>query len=166
MADPARARRVAERVKIIVAEMLEQRIKDERLGFVTVTDVRMTGDLQHASVFYTVFGTEQEQADSEAAIQTARGRIRSAVGKGIGLRLTPTIEFVRDAIPEGAAHVEALIAQAKEHDARVAAAAAAATPAGDPDPYRTRAADEDADENPADDPDQDPDGDTDGRPGA
>ncbi len=136
MADPARARKIAERVKVIVAEMLETRIKDERLGFVTITDVRMTGDLQHASIFYTVYGTEQERADTEAAMEAARGRIRSAIGKGIGLRLTPSIEFIPDAIPEGAAHVEDLIQVARQRDAEVAAVSAGANYAGEPDPYR------------------------------
>ncbi len=136
MADPARARKIAERVKVIVAEMLETRIKDERLGFVTITDVRMTGDLQHASIFYTVYGTEQERADTEAAMEAARGRIRSAIGKGIGLRLTPSIEFIPDAIPEGAAHVEDLIQVARQRDAEVAAVSAGAAYAGEPDPYR------------------------------
>ena len=61
MADPARARKIADRIKVIVAEYLEFRLKDERLGFVTITDARMTGDLQHASVFYTVFGSDEER---------------------------------------------------------------------------------------------------------
>lgn len=149
MPDQARTRRIAERVKVIVAEMLESRIKDERLGFVTITDVRMTGDLQHATVFYTVFGSEAEQADSEAAIQAARGRIRSAVGRGIGLRLTPSIEFIRDAIPEGAAHVEDLLAVARARDAELAAAAEHAQYAGDQDPYRRPGADGSDDEAPS-----------------
>ncbi|HYO86719.1 MAG TPA: 30S ribosome-binding factor RbfA [Dermatophilaceae bacterium] len=144
MADPARTRRIAEHVKVIVAQMLEKRIKDERLGFVTITDVRMTGDLQHASVFYTVLGTESERAESAAAIEAAKGRIRSAVGRGIGLRLTPSLEFIPDALPEGAAHVEDLLAQAKRRDAEVAAASAGASYAGDPDPYRRALSDTEA----------------------
>lgn len=136
MADPARARKIAERIKSLVAEYLEFRLKDERLGFVTVTDVRVTGDLQHASVFYTVFGDEASRADTEAALTANRGRIRSFVGQGLGIRLTPSLEFIPDAIPEGAANIEAALAAARERDAELARNAGNATYAGEADPYR------------------------------
>ncbi|WP_116113084.1 30S ribosome-binding factor RbfA [Austwickia chelonae] len=136
MADPARARKIADRIKVIVAETLEHRIKDERLGFITVTDVRVTGDLQQASIFYTVFGSEREREETAAALETNKGRIRSAVGKGLGIRLTPSLEFVADAIPEGAAHLDELLVVAKQHDAKVAKAAEGASYAGDADPYK------------------------------
>ncbi len=153
MADPARARKIAERIKVVVAETLENRIKDERLGFVTVTDARVTNDLQHATVFYTVFGTPEERAGTEAALEAARGKVRSAVGKAIGIRLTPTLEFIPDAIPEGAAHVEELLSVAKQRDAELAAVAAEARYAGDADPYRKpvgETVDEDSDASEAD----------------
>ena len=136
MADPARAKKVADRIKVLVAETLEYRVKDERLGFITITDVRVTGDLQNASVFYTVFGGEAERAETAAALESAKGKLRSAVGKGIGIRLTPTLEFIPDALPDGAAHMEDLLLTAKLRDAQVAAAAVGATYAGDPDPYK------------------------------
>ncbi len=137
MADPARARKIAERIKAIVAEQLEYRVKDERLGFVTVTDVRVTGDLQHATVFYTVFGSDAERAATATALESAKGRIRSALGQ-LGIRLTPSIEFVADALPEGAAHLEDLLVATKARDAEIARAAAAASFAGEADPYRVR----------------------------
>ena len=136
MADPARARKIADRIKVIVAEYLEFRVKDERLGFVTITDARVTGDLQHASVFYTVFGSTEERQATADVLESNKGRIRSAVGKGIGIRLTPSIEFIADALPEGAAHLEDLVAQTRARDEELARAAANAKPAGDPDPYR------------------------------
>ena|SRR5690242_15116635 len=136
MADPARAKKIADRIKVIVAETLEFRVKDERLGFITITDVRVTGDLQNASVFYTVFGGEEERAETAAALESAKGKLRAAVGKGIGIRLTPTLEFFADALPDTAAHMEALLREAKERDAAVAAAASGAVYAGEPDPYR------------------------------
>ncbi len=136
MTDTARARKLADRIHEIVAETLEKRIKDPRLGFITITDTRMTGDLQHASVFYTVMGDGQAQADTAAALESAKGVLRSEVGKQIGIRLTPTLEFVPDALPEGAAHIEALLASARAGDADLAARAASASYAGDPDPYR------------------------------
>ncbi len=136
MADPARARKIADRIKVLVAETLEYRVKDERLGFVTITDVRVTGDLQNASVFYTVFGDEAQRAESAAALESAKGKLRSAVGKGIGIRLTPTLEFIPDALPDGAAYLEDLLLSAKAHDAEVAAASSGATYAGEADPYK------------------------------
>ncbi|HEX7538535.1 MAG TPA: 30S ribosome-binding factor RbfA [Dermatophilaceae bacterium] len=144
MADPARAKKIADRIKVLVAETLEYRVKDERLGFVTITDVRVTGDLQNASVFYTVFGGEAERAETAAALESAKGKLRSAVGKGIGIRLTPTLEFIPDAIPEGAAHLEDLLLTAKQRDAEVAAARAGAAYAGDPDPYKKPVSEESA----------------------
>lgn len=137
MSDPARARKLADRIQEIVARMLESRIKDPRLGFVTVTEVRMTGDLQHATVFYTVYGTEEDRANTAAALASARGLIRSEVGKQTRLRLTPTIEFVLDAVPETAAALEERLREVAARDAAVAEMARKATYAGDPAPYRT-----------------------------
>ena len=131
-----RVRKIADRIQVIVAEMLERRIKDPRLGFVTVTDVRVTGDTQHASVFYTVFGEETDLAASAAALESAKGLIRSEVGKQLGTRHVPTLEFIHDALPENARHLEELLAQVRESDAEVAARAAGKTYAGEADPYR------------------------------
>jgi len=136
MADPARAKKVADRIKVIVAEHLEHRVRDERLGFVTITDVRVTGDLQHATIFYTVFGGEQERIDTAAALESAKGKIRSAVGKQIGIRLTPVIEFIPDALPEGAAHLEDVIVATRARDAELARVREGAAYAGEADPYR------------------------------
>lgn len=136
MVDHPRARKLADRIQEIVARMLDTRIKDPRLGFVTVTDVRVTGDLQHASVFYTVLGDEAARADTAVALASATGLIRSEVGKQTGIRLTPTLEFVLDAVPETAAHLEAALRDAAARDAEVAALAASAQYAGEADPYR------------------------------
>ena len=65
MADAARAARLADRIKVIVAQALERRVKDPRLGFVTVTDARVTNDLQHATLYYTVYGSEEEQENTK-----------------------------------------------------------------------------------------------------
>lgn len=136
MADTARARKLADRIHEIVAEALEKRVKDPRLGFVTVTDTRVTGDLQHATIFYTVFGDAEEHTSTAAALESAKGILRSEVGRRTGIRLTPTLEFIADAIPENAAHIEELLRVAAAKDADVAAQAAAAEYAGDPDPYK------------------------------
>jgi ribosome-binding factor A len=116
--------------------MLERRIKDPRLGFVTVTDVRLTGDSREATVFYTVLGSEAERAGTAAALHSATGLIRSQVGKQLGMKFTPTIEFVPDAVPENARQIDDLLAQARSVDARVAEQAAGAAYAGEADPYK------------------------------
>ncbi|WP_030528042.1 30S ribosome-binding factor RbfA [Phycicoccus jejuensis] len=145
MADEARARKVADRIKTLTAANLESIVKDPDLGFVTVTDVRVTGDLQHASLFYTVFGDEAQRETTARLLEESKGRLRSFVGKQLGIRLTPSLEWIADAIPETAAHLEDLLKEARERDAQVAAAAAAATYAGEADPYRKPEADEDDD---------------------
>jgi ribosome-binding factor A len=141
--DPARARRLSERITQIVAEMLERRIKDPRLGFVTVTDTKVTGDLRDATVFYTVYGSDEEQQATAVALASATGVIRSEVGKQTGIKHTPSITFEQDKLPEGAKSMEDLVARAREADARLAAVRADAVHAGDPDPYRASGEPED-----------------------
>jgi ribosome-binding factor A len=149
----ARARKLEDRIAQIVAEMLERRVKDPRLGFVTVTDARITNDLREATVYYTVYGSPDEQAGTAAALKSATGLIRSEVGRQTGLRHTPSLAFVRDTLPEGAAHMEELVARARAADEAVAALREGAQPAGDPDPYRVPAqldeAEDGADDEPA-----------------
>lgn len=137
-----RVRKIADRIQVIVAEMLERRIKDPRLGFVTVTDVRVSGDTQQATVFYTVLGDpgdaeqqEAQMASTAAALESAKGLLRSEVGKQLGMRHVPTLTFVADALPENARHLDELLARAKAQDEAVAAARGEAY-AGEPDPYK------------------------------
>jgi ribosome-binding factor A len=136
MTDAARARKLADRITQIVAEMLERRIKDPRLGFVTITEARLTGDLREATVYYTVYGDEQERAATAAALDSATGIIRSEVGKQTGLRHTPSITFVADLLPDSAKRMEVLVDQVKQADAELAKVREGAQYAGDPDPYR------------------------------
>ncbi len=153
---------MADRIKEIVAHKLDRGIKDPRLGFVTVTDVRVTGDLQHASIFYTVYGTDEERADTAAALKSATGMLRSEVGKNITARLTPSLEFILDGVPENAAAIDALLEEARRRDADVHTQAQAAVYAGDEDPYvkpRVVADDEDEDLDEDEDEDDDEDGD-------
>ena len=139
--DDARTRRLAERIAKIVAELLERRIKDPRLGFVTVTEARLTNDLREATVYYTVYGSDQERADTAAALHSATGIIRSEVGRQIGLRHTPSLEFVADVLPDSAQRIEELVSQARNADAELAQTREGATYAGDSDPYRKPADD-------------------------
>jgi ribosome-binding factor A len=137
--DAARARKLADRIARIAAEMLERRVKDPRLGFVTVTEARLTNDLREATVYYTVYGSAEEQADTAVALASATGLIRSEIGRQTGLRHTPSVSFVRDTLPEGAQHIEDLVARARAADAALAVVREGAQPAGDADPYRAPA---------------------------
>ncbi len=144
MGQSHRSLKVADRIKVVVAQLLETKIKDPRLGFVTVTDARVTGDLQQASVFYTVLGDIDQRASSAAALESAKGAIRSALGRELGLRITPSIEFFEDGLPESAKALDSLLAKVQEQDAEVAALRATATYAGGEDPYKApRVIDED-----------------------
>jgi ribosome-binding factor A len=136
MTSEARQRKMADRIKVIVAETLEKRIKDPRLGFITVTDVRVSPDIREASVFYTVYGDDEARASTAAALESAKGVLRSEVGKQTGVKFTPSLEFFPDAIPETAAHLEELLKVAAEADAAVHKQVAGATYAGEADPYR------------------------------
>jgi ribosome-binding factor A len=143
--DDARTRRLAERISKIVAELLERRVKDPRLGFVTVTEVRLTADHREAKVFYTVLGSAEEREETAIALRSATGIIRSEVGRLIGLRHTPSIEFVSDALPEDAQRIDELVAVARKKDEELARASEGAQWAGDPDPYKKPAEDDWAD---------------------
>jgi ribosome-binding factor A len=134
--DAGRARKLADRIAEIVAEMLERRVKDPRLGFVTVTDARITNDLREATVYYTVYGSADEQAGTAAALKSATGLIRSEVGRQTGLKHTPSLSFVPDTLADGARHMEELVARARAADEALAHVREGAQPAGDPDPYR------------------------------
>ena len=136
MPNTARASKLADRIKVIVAEALEKRVKDPRLGFVTVTDARITGDLREATVFYTVFGDEADRASTAAALQSVKGMLRSEVGRRTGVRYTPSLEFVADAVPDTARHIDDLLRTARASDEELHRQASGASYAGEADPYR------------------------------
>lgn len=142
MSQTHRSQKVADRIKVVVAQLLEGKIKDPRLGFVTITDTRVTGDLQHASIFYTVLGDDDQRASTAAALESAKGVIRSAVGKDLGVRITPSIQFFPDALPENALALESLLETVHQRDAEVIALRANAQYAGEADPYKTTREDE------------------------
>ncbi|MGH3520729.1 MAG: 30S ribosome-binding factor RbfA [Haloechinothrix sp.] len=147
MADNARARRLAKRIGQIVASAIEHEVKDPRLGNVTITDAKITGDLRDATVYYTVLGeridSAPDLAGAAAALESARGVLRSKVGAGTGVRYTPTLTFVADSMPEDARRIDELLAKARDADAEVARRATGAKHAGDADPYRREDEDDD-----------------------
>lgn len=136
MTDPAKVRRHAERVRELVAEVVRTQIKDPRLGMITFTDSRITADLREATIFYTVLGDTEEQKATAAALDSAKGLLRSTVGRALGLKHSPTLAFVHDDVQDTARHIDELIAAARESDAKVHELAARASYAGDAQPYR------------------------------
>ncbi|WP_293768301.1 30S ribosome-binding factor RbfA [uncultured Corynebacterium sp.] len=141
MVDHARAARMAKRIQEIVASAIEREIKDRRLEYVTITDVRVTGDLHDATVYYTVRGkdldSEPDLAQAEEALLRARGQLRKIVGDQLSVRFTPTLSFEFDAVPEASAHMEELLERARKRDEELAKLKENAVPAGDANPYKT-----------------------------
>ena len=113
---------------------------------ITITDARITGDLRDATVYYTVLGDAAAKAGTAAALDSAKGLLRSTVGQALGLRHSPTLTFVLDEVPDHAKHIDELLAEAREADAEVHELAAGAAYAGDPQPYRLESEDEDVPE--------------------
>jgi len=145
MTDPARVRRLAERVRELVAAAVRTQVKDPRLGMLTITDAKITADLRDATVYYTVLGDAGEQAATGEALDSATGLLRSTVGRALGLRHTPSLSFVQDNLQDNAKHIDELLAAARDADAEVQRRAAGARYAGDPQPYRLDTDDEDVD---------------------
>ncbi|MEU6201057.1 30S ribosome-binding factor RbfA [Streptomyces sp. NPDC047061] len=147
MADNARAKRLADLIREVVAQKLQRGIKDPRLGtHVTITDTRVTGDLREATVFYTVYGDEEERKAAAAGLESAKGILRSEVGRAAGVKFTPTLAFVADALPDTARNIEDLLDRARQSDQKVREASAGADYAGDADPYKKPGAEDEADE--------------------
>jgi ribosome-binding factor A len=140
MVDVGRARRLSRRIGTIVASVIEFEIKDPPLAFVTITDTKVTGDLHDATVYYTVRGEtlqdEPDYAGAAAALERAKGTLRTRVGAATGVRFTPTLSFVLDKVPDTAAHMEELLARARAADEDLARVRQGAKHAGDADPYR------------------------------
>src|SRR5437763_10577216 len=136
MVDVARARKLAVRIREVVASTLELQVKDPRLGMVTITDAKVTPDLREATLYYTVYGDANARQSSAMALESAKGVLRATVGKQTGVRYTPSLTFIADVVPETAGRIEELLAKAREEDAKVQEQAGAARHAGEPDPYR------------------------------
>lgn len=135
MTNPRNAK-LADQIKTILAQAIDRRVKDPRKGFITITDVRLTGDNREATVFYTVLGDEAAREGSAAALESAKGMLRSTVGKQLEMRHTPTLEFVLDATEEEARSIEDLLARVQASDAEAAARRSGQRFAGGEDPYK------------------------------
>lgn len=135
MPNPRNAK-LADRIRQILAEAIDRRVKDPRKGFVTITEVRLTGDNRDATVFYTVLGDQSDRDGTAAALESAKGMLRTHLGSELGVKFTPTLTFVLDATEESASHIEELLARVQAQDAAAAAEAAGRHFAGEDDPYR------------------------------
>lgn len=109
-----RANRVAEQMKKELGDILTRKIKDPRVGFVTVTDVEVTGDLQQAKIYVSVLGDEQEKQESLLGLAKAKGFIRSEIGQRIRLRKTPELFFEFDEAQEYGNRIEKLLRDLRE----------------------------------------------------
>jgi ribosome-binding factor A len=117
---------------------------------VTVTDAKVTGDLREATVFYTVYGDETQIADSATALTSATGILRATVGKQTGIKFVPTLTFIADIVPDTARELEEALERVRRADAELARAREGAQYAGEPDPYRKPAEDDEDSEDDAD----------------
>jgi ribosome-binding factor A len=108
MSPGARPARVAEECREILAEEI-QRLKDPRIGFVTVTGVRITPDLRHARVFYTSLGDDRARAGTRAALRSASPHLRRELGRQVRLKVVPELEFAEDETTEAAERIDRII---------------------------------------------------------
>ncbi|MDG4664990.1 30S ribosome-binding factor RbfA [Mycobacterium sp. 236(2023)] len=147
MPDPSRAKRLAKRISTLVASAIEYEIKDPRLAGVTITDAKVTNDLHDATLYYTVLGQsldeEPDYGGAAAALESAKGVLRTKVGASLGVRFTPTLSFTRDTVPDAANRMEELLARARAADEDLARVRQGAKHAGDADPYRVSGVEDD-----------------------
>lgn len=134
MVDEAKRAQVSKRVMELTAQVV-RKLKDPRVGMVTITDARVTPDLREATVFYTVLGDDEQVKASAAGLERATGHLRTTVGRALGMRHTPSIRFVADTVPDQANRIEELLAKAAAADAEVHKIAEGAAYAGDANPY-------------------------------
>ncbi|WEV67859.1 30S ribosome-binding factor RbfA [Bifidobacterium sp. ESL0769] len=134
-----RAARIAALIQRVIASSMERTLHDKRLNGVTITDVRVTGDLQIARVYWTQLGqegkAEGERKRAEQALKQATGRLRSLVGAKAGLRLTPQLQFIYDEVPSEAHEIEDILVTAHKRDEELDKARETAQYAGDENPY-------------------------------
>ncbi|GAB4214989.1 MAG: 30S ribosome-binding factor RbfA [Synechococcales cyanobacterium] len=116
MATERRVARVAEAVRREVSQLLMNGIKDDRvgIGMVSITDVEVSGDLQHARIFVSIYGTPEAQAETMVGLSAATGYVRREVGQRLQLRRAPEIVFIHDDSIERGSRVVALLSQLEQ----------------------------------------------------
>ncbi|TPF94896.1 ribosome-binding factor A [Bifidobacterium sp. UTBIF-68] len=150
-----RAARIAALIQRVVASSIERELHDKRLSNITITEVRVTNDLQIAKIYWTQLGHEGKESGerkrAQQALDQAKGHLRTLVGRKAGLRLTPQLQFVFDEVPGEAHEIEDILMLARKRDEELAKARANAQYAGDADPYKH---DDEPDEDDFDDDDE------------
>lgn len=144
-----RAARIGVLIQRVVASSLQRELHDPRLRGVTITEVRVTGDLQIARIYWTLLTDPNkargERKRAEQALRQSAGRLRSHVGHKAGLRLTPQLEFIYDELPTQAHEIDDVLVVAKKRDEELERSREGAQYAGEEDPYRHPREDEDDD---------------------
>lgn len=150
-----RAARIAALIQRVIASNMESQLHDKRLASVTITEVRVTNDLQIAKVYWTQLGhagkEQGERQRAAQALQQAHGRLRSLVGAKAGLRLTPQLQFVYDEVPTEAHEIEDILVAARHRDEELAKMRENAKYAGESDPYKKPHEDDESDDDFEDD---------------
>lgn len=145
-----RAARIGVLIQRVVASSLQRELHDPRLRGVTITEVRVTGDLQIARIYWTLLADPNkargERKRAEQALRQSAGRLRSHVGHKAGLRLTPQLEFIYDELPTQAHEIDDVLVVAKKRDEELERSREGAQYAGEEDPYRHPREDEDDEE--------------------
>ena len=143
-----RAARVAALIQRVIASATEGKLHDKRLDGITITEVRVTNDLQIARVYWTILGHEGkelgERDRAKQALKQASGRLRTLVGRQLGLRLTPQLQFLFDEVPQEAHEIEDILTTAHQRDEELRQLRQSAQYAGEADPYRHEDDDEDS----------------------
>ncbi len=112
----SRHQRLAEQIHRELAELIRRELKDPRVGMVTIGEVEVSPDLSVAKIYYTVFGDQEAQKNSQEGLECASGFLRSRLGKSLHTRVTPELRFIFDDSPQQGDHLEALIAKARARD--------------------------------------------------
>ncbi|MDR2748444.1 MAG: 30S ribosome-binding factor RbfA [Bifidobacteriaceae bacterium] len=133
----AKKERLQHIIRNIVADVLEFELADKRLGLVTILDVQVSGDFKHAKIFWSVLGGEKAAKVNSEALNSARGRIRTALAKKINLKTAPEIEFIYDEVEKNVESIDSLIELAHKADSKIQKKAKKAHFANSDQPYKT-----------------------------
>ncbi len=115
---PMRAERLAEVIRAEASEIIQQHLRDPRIGFVSITDVIVSADLRHAKLFVSVLGNDDVKRGTMAALARATGHIRSELGKRLAVRFVPEVLFRLDESIERGARIDSLIREVAEEESR------------------------------------------------
>lgn len=111
-----RVERVAEEIKKHVGEILQEELRDPRIGFATITKVELTRDLQQAKVYFSIFGSEKQQRDTQVGLKRSAGYIRKLLGQRMKIRYTPELIFRLDEGAKHSIHISEILEKIKKDE--------------------------------------------------